>query len=150
MNKLVNILHETKGLVSLIPIGLLLIVFGILSFISVERTKDYIKTEAVVTKASLYEDAYTDADGNHYDATYTVYVKYTVDGDEYNREYGIFSNYKEGDKVTIAYNPENPNEIVQPNGVVLPIIFLGLGIISLIVGVIKLIKALNKRPEEAL
>ena len=44
--------------------------------------------------------------------TATVYVSYTVDGTEYNEVLDDSnSDMKEGDKVTVRYNPEKPNKV---------------------------------------
>ncbi len=126
-----------------IPLGIILIVVGGFMFFGIKNTKDYIKIDAVVSKTELYQDAYYDND-THYDATYTVYVKYTVDGKEYNEEYGVFSGYKAGDRVTISYNPTNPSEIAQPINMIWPIALLVLGIISLVGGIINIIKTVKK------
>ena len=128
----------------LIPLGIALIIFGVFAFISNGKTKDYPKTEAVVSRVELYEEATTDVDGNPVEATYTVYVKYTVDGVEYEEEYGVFSGFKEGDKKTIVYNPENPKEISDPPSLILAIGLLVGGIVSLVAGVLSAVKAVKK------
>lgn len=144
MNNFNTFMHETSIGRFLIPIGIILIAFSIFAFISVDHAKNFIKTEAIVTKTVLYEEAHYDIDDNYVEATYTVFVRYTVDNTNYEEEYGIFSEYKKGDKVTIAYNPENPKEIVQPNTIVLPLILLGLGITSIIGGIINIVKIVKK------
>lgn len=127
-----------------IPLGIILIVLSIFFLISMNKTRNYIETEAVVSKIELYEEEHYDGDGNHYDPTYTVYVKYIVDGKEYDEEYGVFPNYKEGDKVTISYNPKKPNKIAQKHTVIWPIAFLVLGVASIIVGAVSFIKVYKK------
>ncbi|MBQ8892202.1 MAG: DUF3592 domain-containing protein [Bacilli bacterium] len=144
MNDVFTFFRETGTGRFFTILGIILLVFSFFLYVGVNNTKNYIKTEAIVSKTELYEDAYYDGD-THYDATYTVYVKYTVDGQEYNEEYGVFSGYKEGDKVTISYNPSNPSEIAQPNGFALPIVFFIVGVISLAGGVISIVKAVKKQ-----
>ena len=145
MNKLAVFLRETSLGRFLIPLGIILLVFSVFTFKAVDHTKGFTRTSAVVTRTELYEEAYTDSNNNHYDATYTVYVKYTVDGKQYEEEYGIFSGIKEGDKTTICYNPNDPTEIAQPNSILLPICMAAAGVIALIGGVISLIRAYNRR-----
>ena len=52
--------------------------------------------------------------------------------------------YKEGDKVTISYNPKKPQQISQPFSIILPTVLLSLGCILLICGILSLIKAFKK------
>ena len=128
----------------LIPVGLILIVVSIFVFIFVDNTKGYVKTEAVVSNMVLVEEEYTDIDGNFHDAVYTVTVKYTVNGTEYENELGDYSNLHVGDKITIAYNPSNPNDICQPSGIILPIILLVAGIASTIGGIVSIVVVVRK------
>ena len=127
-----------------LPAGVILIVFGIFTFNSVEHTKNFIRTEAVVSKTELFESGYTDADGNYQPATYTVYVKYTVDGTEYESEYGVFTGYYPGDSVKICYDPNDPSSAYQPNGIILPIALFSGGILFLIGGAISAVREIKK------
>ena len=144
MNNISKFFRETSVGRFFIPFGIILVVFSIFMFVSMDNTKKYKKTEAIVSRTELYEEEYYDEDGNRIDATYTVYVKYSVDGKDYEEEYGIFSGYKENEKVTISYNPENPKEIAQPLSLIWPVSFLILGVISIFGGVFSLIKAYKK------
>lgn len=144
MNGITRFFRESMVARFLIPLGLVLIVFSIFAFMNNEKTKNYPKTEAVVSKTELYEDAYTDADGNRVEATYTVYVKYTVDGVEYEEVYGQFSGYKVGDKKTIVYNPSNPKEISDPPSMILAFIILIGGIGAFVGGIISAVRAVKK------
>ena len=147
MNSIATFFRESRTGRFLIPLGMILIIFSIFVFIANEHNKNYIPIEAIVSKTELYEEAYTDVDGNYVEATYTVYVKYTVNEREYNVALGEFSGYKKGDKIKIAYNPENPEEITQQTGIILPIaMFIG-GIVALIWGVISFIKVIKKHKE---
>ena len=129
---------------ALIPIGLILMVVSIFIFRSVDHIRDFRKTEAVVSRLEHAEDEYTDEQGQHHAATDTVYVKYTADGKEYEEEFGVFSGYKEGDRLSICYNPMNPTEISSPTSIVLPIAMLGGGAAAFIGGIISLIRAARR------
>ena len=74
-------------------------------------------------------------------------MKYTVDGTEYEEEYGISTGYKKGDKVTIYYNPKNPKQITGSKNVILPIIILSVGIAFLIGGIVSIIRSLKRHKE---
>lgn len=143
MNNIVKFFRDYSLARFLLPLGIILIIFGCFMFISINNTKNYIKTDAIVSKTELYEEEHYDGD-IHQDATYKVFVKYTVDGKEYNEEYGIFMEYKEGDKVTISYNPLNPSEIAQPINIFFPIALLIGGLLSLTIGIVSIIKTIKK------
>lgn len=136
-----------------LPAAVILIIFGCISIGPVAQRLNYPQTEAAVTKAELYEEAYYDGD-THHDATYTIFVKYTVDGQEYEEEYGVFPKMNVGDKVKINYNPSDYHDIGQPNSMLLPYGIIAAGIAALIAGAVSVIrtrkknKALKKQEEE--
>ena len=123
--------------------AVILIVFGCLSIGPVAKRLNYPQTEATVTKAELYEEAYYDGN-THHDATYTIFVKYTLNGQEYEEEYGVFPKMNEGDKVTINYNPDDYRDIGQPHSMLLPYGIIAAGVAALAVGVVSVIRAINK------
>lgn len=121
----------------------------VLAFVSIfyinfyNKTKNFPTVEAIVTRTELYEEEHYDSD-THYDATYTIYVEYTVDGKTYNEEYGIFSNMKVGDKVTVAYNPNKPEEVSQPASIIWLIGLVVASIIALIVAIFSVVKTIKR------
>ena len=143
-NKIAKFSRMAYWPMALIPIGIILIIVSAFAFNSVNITKNYEKTTAIVSKMELYEEEYRDDDGETHDATYTVFVKYTVDGTEYETEYGVFSGYKVGEKVKICYDKNDPTKIAQPNGIILPISLLAGGIAVLIGGIVTAIVAVKK------
>lgn len=144
MNGIARLFRESMTARFLIPLGLIAIVFSVLTFLSYQKTKNYPTTEAVVIRTELFEPAHTDSDGNTVEATYTVYLKYNVDGKDYEEEYGQFSGYNVGDKKTISYNPSNPKEISDKASIILPIILLVGGIVALAGGIISATKSIKK------
>ena len=136
MNKIATILRESRLARFLIPAGILLLVFGIIFFGASNSSKDYIKTQATVTKVELEEEAHTDASGNRQEATYTATVKYTVDGREYEAELGGLSEYKVGDKMTIYYNPADPGQVTMTTSLLIPLVIIAGGIAMLAGGVV--------------
>lgn len=144
MNNISTFFRESSFGRFFIPLGLILIVFSIFFFITADHNKNYVATDGIVSRVELVEDEHTDVDGNHVEATYRVFVKYTVDGEEYDEELGELSGIKVGDKIKITYNPENPREISQPIGMILPIILLLAGIAALVSGIISIIRAIKK------
>lgn len=71
--------------------------------------KNFPQTEAVVTDIDIVRTV--DEDGTSTEEA-TVYVKYTVDGKEYNEMLSDPSNdLKEGDKIAVHYNPEKTSYV---------------------------------------
>lgn len=147
MNKLSTFLRESRTARFLIPMGICLIVFGFIVLAIDKNNKDYIKTEAEVTKTELVEEAYVDANDDVVQASYRIFVKYTVDGKEYETELGILPEIKVGEKVQIAYNPENPAQITQQINPIVTFIIIGGGAVALIAGVLSALKAIDKHKE---
>lgn len=145
MNKMAVFFRESKAARFLIPVGITLIIFGILLFVVSKNNKDYIETEATVSKVELYSEESFDVDGNVEPAQYTIYVKYMVDEKEYENELGIMFEMKVGDKVTIVYNPKDPNQISQPSSLLLNIIILVSGVASLVGGIISAVNAVKRQ-----
>ena len=142
-NRFVKFNRDYALTMFMLPAALILIVFGCISIGPVAQRLNYPQTEATVTKVEFYEEAYYDGD-NHHDATYTIFVKYTVDGQEYEEEYGVFPKMNEGDKVTINYNPNDYRDIGQPNSMLLPYGIIAAGVVALAVGVVSVIRTRNK------
>lgn len=153
MNSFARFMRDYSLAAFLLPLAVVSIVFGCLSIGPVARRLDYPRTEATVTRVELYEAEYSDGD-THYDATYTIYVKYTVDGVEYEEEYGIFPEMKVGQTVTINYNPDDHRDIGQPNSMLLPYGMIAGGVAALAVGIFSVIRtnrknrALKRQEEE--
>ncbi len=66
-----------------------------------------------------------------------TFVEYSVDGQEYENSINFYNSFwSVGDKITVYYSPENPNQIKQEIPVILSIIFGAIGIWFIIVGLI--------------
>ena len=144
MNKLATFFRESSLPRFLIPFGLLAIIMGVYVLITSIKNQNYIETEAVVSNAILYQDAYTDDNGDYVEATYTIYIKYSVNGTEYEENIGELSGYKIGDKMTIYYNPDDPKDITQSKNIIIPIVIIVVGCGALTYGVISGINAVKK------
>lgn len=144
MNGIATFFRESKTARFLIPLGIILIIMSILLFVIGNHNKNYIKIESTVSKVELVKEETTDSEGNTEEAIYDIYVKYTVDGKEYDTELGEMSKRKVGDKITIVYNPNNPSEISQPSSIILNICLLVGGIVSLVGGIISSINAVKR------
>ena len=144
MNKMATFFRESMAARFLIPVGITLIVFGIIMFVINSKNQNYIQIEAVVSNVSVSQEAYTDVDGNYVEATYDVSVKYTVDGKEYEEVLNGLSKYNVGEKMKIYYNPANPSQITQTKSMVLPIIIIVGGIASLVGGIVSAVTTAKK------
>ncbi len=89
-------------------LGILAIVFGVKGM---SEAKNFPEVKALVT--DIDTTVTYDADNNSTEE-YTIYVKYTVDGKEYNEVLnGGSGNIKEGDEITVRYNPEKPDYVTD-------------------------------------
>ena len=150
MNKMFSFMRESSTARFLIPVGIILIVFGVITFIINSKNQNYIKIEATVI--DVKEEIETNVDNEGTDNTiYNVTLKYTVDKKEYTQTLDNVSKQKVGDKIDIYYNPDDPNQITQTKSLILPIGIILAGIASLIGGIVSAINAVkkhNKRKEQ--
>ena len=143
MNKIFSFMRESSVARFLIPVGIIFIIFGIITFVINHKNQDYIKIEATITDVREEQDIVTDGDGNHVTTIYNVSLKYTVDGKEYIGTLDNVSKHKVGDKMIIYYNPNNPIEITQTKSIILPMGIIIAGIASLVGGIISAVNAVK-------
>ena len=143
MNRIAKFLRDYALARFLIPAGIILMIAGIIFYGVTDSRKGYPVTDGVVTRSELFEEEYYDGE-DHHDATYEIYVRYTVDGKEYESEYGIFPEMKEGTEVKLNYNPEDPTDIGQPNSIALPIGLIAGGVAAIAIGIISVVVTFKK------
>ena len=143
MNRFARFLRDYALARFLLPLGVVAIIFGCVALGPDAKRLNYPKTQATVTRAELYEEAYDEGD-THHDATYTIYVKYAVDGVEYEEAYGVHPEMKPGETLTINYNPNNHRDIGQPISMLLPYGIIASGIAALAGGIFSIIHT-NKK-----
>lgn len=144
MNNFATFMRESNVARFFIPAGLILIIMGIIFFTVSIKNQNYIKVEAIVTNVDVRQEEVTDNDGIHMEYTYDVSFKYNVDGKEYNNKFDGISKYNVGDKMTIYYNPSNPEEITQTKSLIIPIVMIVAGIASTAGGTISAVNAVKK------
>ena len=144
MNSIATFFRESGTARFLIPLGIILIVFGVIMFVSDDHNKNYIEIEATVSKSTLVKEETTDAEGNVESAEYDTFVKYTVDEKEYETELGITFEHKVGEKIKIVYNPKDPSVISQPASPIINTIVLVSGVGILVGGIISAVNAVNR------
>ena len=147
MNKIFNFMRESSTARFFIPVGIMLIIFGVVMFVINKGNQDYLEVEATVTNATIFEEAYSDADGNIVEATYSVDLKYTVKERDYNARLEGVSKYNVGDKMKIYYNPKDPSQITQSKSLILPLVIIAAGIASLVGGIISAVNAIKKHKQ---
>ena len=144
MNKIITIIRESALARFLIPAGVILIVFGVVFFGASKRNQHYEKTEAQVTSVVMEEAASTDANGNRTEATYLLGLKYTVDGKEYETHLSGMSKREVGDRITIYYDPADPNQITQTKSLIIPLVIIAAGIGACVGGIVSGVNAIRR------
>ena len=144
MNKMFTFMRESSIARFFIPLGVILIIFGVIIFVINMKNKNYLKIEATILDTKVLEEAYTDADGNHVDETYSATIEYTVDGKKYQQTLDNVSKYNVGDKMTIYYNPQDPNQITQSKTLIIPIVMIIAGITAVTGGIVSIVNAIKR------
>ena len=144
MNKLFTFMRESQTARFFIPVGLILIIFGIVMLVINMKNQNYIKTDSTVIDVKLTQEAYVDNDGNQVEAEYSATVKYTVDGKDYTDTLDNVGKHDIGDTITIYYNPSDPSQITQTKSIILPIIIIVGGLASLTGGIISAVNAVKR------
>lgn len=103
-------------------VGIIFVALGLFIWNDTKNfMKNAIKTEATIER--INERYHGDGDSD-----YDVYVSYFVDGESYTEELNTYnSSMREGKKITIYYNPDNPKEIISSDSSIIVIIFLIIG-----------------------
>lgn len=125
-------------------VGTVFVAIGIILFGSVFDYTNKIETTGIITRISLSGSSENDSN--------KVYVSYVAEGNEYESTLsGYSSSFYEGKEIEIYYDKDNPNKIGMKSLDLLFLIFLGLGLISLIIGVTGIsAKARGKKSERRL
>ena len=101
--------NQIKKLIAVLILlvgGAIFIVFGATS---IKEIREFKPIPAVVSH--IEREWMPDGDGTDTEQI-TIIVTYTVDGHEYTEELqNTKTNYKQGDAITILYNPEDPTEV---------------------------------------
>ena len=88
---------------------------GIGVYVQFFRGSDYIPTDAVITKIESQLNTHSSNSNNR--RKHTVYVEYTVDGQTYSGPSDVWdSTMREGQTITIRYNPDNPAQMLGDPG----------------------------------
>ncbi len=138
-NKLARFFRNSGPMRFFIPLGLILIVMGIIMLINTPA--EYRETQGVITNVSSYKD--------EEDTLYDVDFDYTVDGKTYT---GAFSGLKDqpsvGETVTVYYNPEQPESASNTKHTgIISIVMIAAGAAALVLSTVFSLKAFRKSRE---
>lgn len=136
-----NTKNNLTGAIVFIIVGIFLIVIGIPIVKHSLDFSNYIKTTATISKiTTTYDYDYDyDYDNPHYEEKHDVFIKYTVDENEYTAKLDSYSSfYYEGMKINIYYNKTSPSQIKTKGGSYASLLVPGFGILSLVAGIMAL------------
>lgn len=137
--KTVSKIERIRFIVSLLLVGVLFIVVA--CFAISQPKKELSSTEGTITSIVFYLDS--QGEESQY-----VYVRYTDrNGVTYDDvEYPSYSSsMKEGDTVTVLYDPASPKQIQAPGGEYLPYIFLAIGVVCVAVSIYQFVTGAKKK-----
>lgn len=125
--------------IAIILVGVIALVVSIV-ISNKNKNKVYEPVEATVVRV---ETSY-DSDDN---LNYTAYIDYTVNGKEYKNVQSPESNssMKEGDKIEILYNVDDPTDLSSKSSSKFVIIFIIISSIVILIGVWSLFKSFRGR-----
>ena len=139
-NKFARIMRNTGPARFFIPVGIILIVFGVLMLGF--KTDNFIETTGKITAVT---ECPKEADENQ---QYDVEFTYTANGKEYENSFpNMEGSYTVGDDITIYYDPADPEKITNSKMGFLPLIIIVAGAAAIVFGVYKTVNAFKKSQE---
>ena len=114
--------------------GVIMLCIGIISIVnSMNFRKNSEQVTGVISHIETRREHHLDSGSTE---VHDVYVKYTVNGQEYEQELGFYeSSMYAGKEIEIFYNPENPMEIKGNDGAISIILPL-MGVVFLVIGLV--------------
>ncbi len=143
-NKFARIMRNTGPARFFVPLGIILIVFGII--LAGFKTDKYLETNGKIIAVTEVEPI--DAEENS-EAEYDVDITYTVGGKEYKSTFSnLTGKYSVGDNIKVYYDPADPERISNSKmGPLFVFALIGAGAVCLIFGVYKTVDAFKKSKE---
>ena len=115
--------------------------FGV--YLAFFQNKGYAETEAVIERIDEEYVGTAADEGPEYE--YTVYVKYTVEGNEYHEILDSYqAGYKEGKTIKVFYDQADPSK-VHAESKTMGIIFMCAGGAAAVIGAAVFVVKLGKR-----
>ena len=140
LNKYSRFMRNTGPARVLVPLGAILVIFGIL--MTTFFTGDALETVGKVT--SVEESVNADKQKE-----YDVSFDYTVDGKSYsNTFYGLLDGYNVGDEIKVFYDPSDPTRVSNSgSNTIFGLGMIAAGLAALIGGILLTVKAVKKSRE---
>ena len=108
-----------------IIVGLALIVISVVMFLGIGNNTNREKADAIITSIDYINED-----------NYKTYVQFVVDDKVYNVSINSYSsNWKEGDKIQVMYNVDNPTDVVTQTNSIWHIILGVAGVIAIIIAI---------------
>ena len=139
-NKLTRLMRNSGPARVLVPIGIILIVFGIIMFLF-RPAGELVETVGTVTSVT---EATADGDGKEYDVGFS----YTVDGREYQNVFpNLTGTFSIGDAIKVFYDSENPGNVAntKSGGFIAPVLII-FGVLAIAYGISKSARAFKRAP----
>ena len=138
-NKLARFFRNSGPMRFFVPLGLILIIFGIVLLRNTPA--QYQQTQGVITNVSAYQD--------EDDTLYDVDFDYTVDGKKYSSTFfGEKDTPSIGDTVTVYYNPDQPESTSNTKHTgIISIAMIAAGAVALVLSTVASLKAFRKSRE---
>ena len=129
-------------ILNLYTLPLIVVAAGVITLLigisNVNKSQTYSKTTAEIIKITSEYDAASESIHTN------VFVRYTVDGREYDSELGSYRrSFREGMTIEIFYDPDNPVDVMATDGFSIYGIF-GISALSLVLGASLLIHNVAK------
>ena len=123
-------------------VGVIFLITGVFVCIDAFNYDNKVQTTATITRIISYR-------GQDNEIRYNTYVKYDVDGIEYNSKVNSYSSsFYEGKEISVYYNKSNPSEVYAKGFEFFVIMFPAFGIIFSAIGGIGLFVRYNKGKSE--
>lgn len=113
--------------------GIVFAGIGSLFTYQADRSKDWPMTTATVTRVETEHRINADDDR---ETRYTATYEYTADDQTHTSTTTQSNLIREGETLEVKYNPDKPSESVTPTPAILSWIFIGLGAVMAVVGIV--------------
>lgn len=124
--------------------GALFLAMGIFFLLNGANKADFAQASATIARIETFYDTVSESESGR------TFVDYTVDGTTYRGiELGSWSSsMKEGDKVNILYDVNDPGNITTKGGLLVPYVAILAGLAALVFGVVTLRGGVSKSVKE--
>lgn len=130
--------ERVKFYIGMFLVGLLFI--GISAFVISRGPVERVSVEATITDIRTRQAS--EGEETYLIISYTDHNGVTYSDREFN---GYTTGNQIGDKITLEYEKEHPENISSPGGEYIPYVFLAIGIIAVVLAVVLLVKGIREK-----